>query len=141
MGPAKRICSVKAKESLTALTGPQQDSFEALYRQHWAPLARLAWLLTGSREVGEDVVHDAFIKIVPFWSSLDVPDQYLRRIVVNESLDHRRKKVIARHQLFSRQAGVESRGRRDLGGGCGLAGPVGARISSGQVTPPSCTRG
>ncbi len=84
---------------MTAITGPQQDSLEILYRQHWAPLARLAWLLTGSRDIGEDIVHDAFVKVVPLLPTLDVPDQYLRRIVVNESRDHhRRRRVVARHQ-------------------------------------------
>jgi RNA polymerase sigma factor (sigma-70 family) len=87
------------KASVTVMTESQQDSFDVLYRQYWAPLTRLAWLLTGSREVGEDVVHDAFEKLVPLWANLDVPEQYLRRMVVNGCRDHhRRRKVATRHR-------------------------------------------
>ena len=98
-GTAKRVGSVNKKASLSAVTESQQDTFDVLYRQHWAPLTRLAWLLTGSREVGEDVVHDAFVKLIPLWPTLDVPEQYLRRMVVNGCRDHHRHRgVAARHR-------------------------------------------
>lgn len=90
---ARRVHNVNSKACVTTVTAPQ-DSFEDLYRQQWAPLTRLAWLLTGSREVGEDVVQDAFIKVEPIWRSLDVPDQYLRRMVVNGCRDHHRHRKV-----------------------------------------------
>lgn len=70
----------------------QPDTLEALYRQEWATLMRLEWLVTGSRDVGEDVVQDAFVKVAPFWSTLDAPGQYLRRMVINGCRDHHRRR-------------------------------------------------
>lgn len=49
-------------------------------------LLRLAYLLTGSRAEAEDVVQDALSRALPRWSrisSLEDPDAYVRRMVVN----------------------------------------------------------
>ncbi len=49
-------------------------------------LLRLAYVLTGSRADAEDVVQDALSRALPRWSrisTLDDPDAYVRRIVVN----------------------------------------------------------
>ena len=49
-------------------------------------LLRLAYVLTGSRSDAEDVVQDALSRALPRWSrisTLDDPDAYVRRMVVN----------------------------------------------------------
>lgn len=49
-------------------------------------LLRLAFVLTGNRADAEDVVQDALSRALPRWSriaSLDSPDAYVRRMVVN----------------------------------------------------------
>jgi len=49
-------------------------------------LLRLATLLTGNRYDAEDVVQDALSRVYPRWariSSLEDPDAYVRRMVVN----------------------------------------------------------
>jgi RNA polymerase sigma-70 factor (sigma-E family) len=49
-------------------------------------LLRLAYVLTGSRTDAEDVVQDALSRALPRWSrisTLDDPDAYVRRMVVN----------------------------------------------------------
>jgi RNA polymerase sigma-70 factor (sigma-E family) len=49
-------------------------------------LLRLAYVLTGSRADAEDVVQDALSRALPRWSrisTLDDPDAYVRRMVVN----------------------------------------------------------
>jgi RNA polymerase sigma factor (sigma-70 family) len=48
-------------------------------------MVRLAHLLTGSVEVAEDVVQDAFVSCSRHWSTLDVADAYVRRAVVNQA--------------------------------------------------------
>jgi RNA polymerase sigma factor (sigma-70 family) len=48
-------------------------------------MVRLAHLLTGSPEVAEDVVHDAFAGCAGRWSTLDQPEAYVRRAVVNQA--------------------------------------------------------
>ena len=49
-------------------------------------LLRLAYVLTGNRADAEDVVQDALSRALPHWSriaSVENPDAYVRRIVVN----------------------------------------------------------
>lgn len=80
----------------TTDTGPalSQDDFEALYRAQWGSMVRLAWLLTGSREDAEDVVHDAFTRLDGRYGHLNAPEAYLRVVVVNTARAlHRRRAV------------------------------------------------
>ena len=83
-------------------------AFEALYRRHWAPMVRLAWLLAGSRQVAEDVVHDAFLRLEARVPAPDFPDVYLRRMVVNGVHDHHRRVAVERrHQPPSPEPGPD----------------------------------
>ena len=61
------------------------ESVEEAYRRLRPAMMRLAHLLTGSRELAEDVVHDAFVACAPRWSSLEAPDAYLRTAVTNQA--------------------------------------------------------
>ena len=78
--------------------GPASETLEALYRAHAPALIRLAFLLTGSNEVAEDLVHDVFLRArgrLP----LHHPSSYLRAAVVNACRSHHRRAVVARrHQ-------------------------------------------
>lgn len=72
---------------------------EDLYRSHAPEARRLAYLLTGNREVADDVVQDAFIRVIgrlghlrdqsAFWP-------YLRRTVVNQARMHFRRRAVER---------------------------------------------
>ncbi len=62
-----------------------------LYRQHAAGAVRLAFLLTGDRALAEDLVQDAFVRLVGLFRDLRNPDAfewYLRRTVVNLARSH-----------------------------------------------------
>jgi RNA polymerase sigma factor (sigma-70 family) len=72
------------------------QTIEAIYRQEWARLVRLAWLLTGSREEAEDIVHDTFVKLDAGPHLPDDPGPYLRRMVVNRVTDHHRRRSVER---------------------------------------------
>jgi RNA polymerase sigma-70 factor (sigma-E family) len=61
------------------------DSVDEVYARMRPDLLRLAHLLTGSPELAEDVVHDAFVACAGKWSSIDVPDAYVRRAVINQA--------------------------------------------------------
>lgn len=59
---------------------------EELYARHAPGAARLAFLLTGERDLAEDVVQDAFVRVAGRFAGLRSPDAfdaYLRRTVVN----------------------------------------------------------
>jgi RNA polymerase sigma factor (sigma-70 family) len=49
------------------------------------PMMRLAHLLTGSVDLAEDAVHDAFVSCSRHWSTLDIADAYVRRAVINHA--------------------------------------------------------
>lgn len=73
--------------------------FEALYARERPGMLRLAYLMVGSAEAGEDLVHDAFIEVHRRFSSLDQPGAYLRRAVVNRCLTWRGRAAMERQRL------------------------------------------
>lgn len=77
-----RIPTVQ-EHHVTATTGA---SFEAVVRDCYEDLLRLAWLLTGDRHEAEDAVAEALAKTLRRWDAtrIDDPAAYLRRAVVNE---------------------------------------------------------
>jgi RNA polymerase sigma factor (sigma-70 family) len=58
-------------------------SFLELYQESFAPMVRLAVVLTGSEASAEDLVHDSFIRVHAHWGHVEHPPAYLRRTVVN----------------------------------------------------------
>ena len=75
--PAKRDPSTSTDETEFL------PSFVDLYHELLTPMVRLAWALTGSEVVAEDVVHDDFIRVHAHWSRIESPRAYLRQTVVN----------------------------------------------------------
>jgi RNA polymerase sigma-70 factor (sigma-E family) len=62
-----------------------------VYRAERDGLVRLAYLMTGSQGVAEDLVQDTFIRVMAHIGSGDSPGPYLRRSVVNACYSwHRR---------------------------------------------------
>jgi len=67
------------------------QAFDVFYREQWAKAVRLAWLMTGSRELAEDLVQDAFVHIGAKWASIQTPTAYLRVTVTNAVRAHARR--------------------------------------------------
>ena len=61
----------------------EDGGFVALYRARYAPMVRLAYLLTGSQAVAEELVQDAFVAVHRSWDRALNPSAYLRTSVVN----------------------------------------------------------
>jgi RNA polymerase sigma-70 factor (sigma-E family) len=73
-------------------------SFEALYADEVDAMSRLAFLLVGSNEQAEELVHDAFARLYERWDRVDNPGAYLRTSVVNGCKDRlRRRSTERRH--------------------------------------------
>jgi RNA polymerase sigma-70 factor (sigma-E family) len=72
-----------------------------LYERHAPGGMRLAYLLTGDRASAEDLVHDAFLRVVGRLQHLRVPDAfdaYLRRAIVNlHTSNARHERVVRAH--------------------------------------------
>jgi RNA polymerase sigma-70 factor (sigma-E family) len=69
-------------------------SFADLYRAQYAPMVRLAHLLTGSNALAEELVQDTFVRVHGKWDQIDAPGAYLRTAVVNACRSHHRRRVL-----------------------------------------------
>lgn len=72
----------------------QLDDRLALFERERAGLVRLAHAITGSNQVAEDIVHDAYLRWVDR-SDLANPVGYLRTVVVNIARDALRRRDVA----------------------------------------------
>lgn len=78
-------------------------SLEALYQTHWSELVRLGTLLAGTRELAEDVVQDAFVRLYGAKDMPENPRAYLRRSVVNGIIDYRRHQSVESRFIWGQQ--------------------------------------
>jgi RNA polymerase sigma-70 factor (sigma-E family) len=95
---------------------PDQDLQERrsaraeLYLRYSPAAFRLAFLLTGDRELAADLVHDAFVRLFGRLLHLRNPDAfeaYLRQTVVNLCRMHFRRKRVERSYLRREEQGFE----------------------------------
>src|SRR5688572_33346840 len=70
-------------EILVPPEGPWADSFEDLFRRESLAMVRLAFLMVGSLPLAEEIVQDAFARVLERWDGIDQPVAYLRTSVVN----------------------------------------------------------
>lgn len=80
---------------------------EELYVRHAPTALRLAYFLTGDRTLAEDLVHDAFVRVVGRFRHRRFPDDlgaYLRRAVVNGAISHLRRRRLERAWLARERA-------------------------------------
>jgi len=78
------------------------DQLEALYLRHGPEALRLAYLLTGDRELSEDLAQEAFVRVARRLTGLRSADSfrwYLRRTVVNLANSHLRRRRVERAHL------------------------------------------
>lgn len=62
-----------------------QEALRAAYEEHYGSLLRLCILLSGNRQVAEDIVQDAFVRVAPKLAEVD-PEHtapYLRKVALN----------------------------------------------------------
>jgi RNA polymerase sigma-70 factor (sigma-E family) len=100
------MLSTKVNESAAV----RQSRIGELYLVHADSAVRLAYLLTGDREVAEDLVQDAFVKLAGRLVHLREPgafEAYLRATVVNLSRSYFRHRRVERHYLEQARAGEQ----------------------------------
>jgi RNA polymerase sigma factor (sigma-70 family) len=85
-------------DSSTAREGIAPDlEFDQFFRAHLRPLVALAYALSGSRSVAEDLAQDALLAAFTNWShvqQLDNPGAWVRRVVANRSISSVRRRVV-----------------------------------------------
>ena len=70
--------------------------FESFYRREYRQVVGLAFALSGSRVVAEDIAQDAFLAAHRSWEkvgSYDSPEAWVRRVVANMSVSSFRTKT------------------------------------------------
>jgi RNA polymerase sigma-70 factor (sigma-E family) len=72
--------------------------FAATYAAHRDRLRRLAYLLTGQREVAEELVQDAFVRLHDRWDTVESPPAYLRTVVARLCIGWRRRATMGRER-------------------------------------------
>jgi RNA polymerase sigma-70 factor (sigma-E family) len=90
---------VSAEVTMEAST---EGRLSDLYTRHGPAAQRLAFLLTGDRALAEDLVQEAFVRVVGRFGHLRVPDafaSYLRRTIVNLHTSQLRRRRLERAWL------------------------------------------
>lgn len=94
-------------ETTAGATGLAGDhELVALFREHYTPMLRAAWLLLGDRSGSEDVVQEAFLRFHQASGRVREPDRavsYLRSTVLNLARGRLRRVAVA-----ERHAGTDS---------------------------------
>jgi RNA polymerase sigma-70 factor (sigma-E family) len=71
------------------------DGFRTFVEQRYATLLRTAYLLTGSAHAAEDLLQSALLSTMSRWRSMDHPEAYVRRVMVNELVSRwRRRRLV-----------------------------------------------
>lgn len=76
---------------VSVVNGDEADMLDGLYRAEHGPMVRLAFLLTGSADAADDLVHEAFLRVAPRLGTMTNAGGYLRQVVVNLARDHHRR--------------------------------------------------
>jgi RNA polymerase sigma-70 factor (sigma-E family) len=77
----------------------QRTALSDLYRAEYRSLVRLAAMLVDQRELAEEVVQDAFVKLDHHWDRVQDPaarPAYLRSIVMNLARSRMRRRLVSR---------------------------------------------
>ncbi|MEW6059886.1 MAG: SigE family RNA polymerase sigma factor [Actinomycetota bacterium] len=87
-----------------------QGRLEELYVRNAPAARRLAYFLTGDRDLAEDLVQEAFVRVAGRFGHLRKPDAfdvYLRRTVINLFTSHLRRLRLERIQAERERGGAE----------------------------------
>lgn len=87
-----------------AMSEPQArtSKMEELYAAHAQRAGRLAYFLVGDRELAQDLVQEAFLKVFARWGTLREPQSfaaYLNRTIVNLAHKTHRRRGVERRYL------------------------------------------
>ncbi len=101
-------------------TRPDPAGFDALFRDRYPEMARLAGWLVGDFGAGEEMAQEAFARLLDRWDRTESPPAYLRTILVNLCRAHVRRAIVVRRHppeppqpAAGPEAGTEAMGERD----------------------------
>src|SRR3954452_22284183 len=112
LGPVERPSRRRERAWIRAAQSGSEEGMEALFRAHWSPAHRAAFLIVHDSAAAEDIAQEAFLAAI---RALDRFDRrrpfgpWLHRIVVNRAIDWSRARTLRRE--LSGAAGGEPAGR------------------------------
>lgn len=71
------------------------ESFDDFFAERFAPLSRIAFLLTGSSEIADELAQDACEQVFRRWDEIDHPRTYARMAVVNGARSWGRRNTVS----------------------------------------------
>lgn len=86
------------------LVTDEPASFDDFYRREYRALLRLAWSLTGRRDLGEELVQESMLVVHGQWgqvSGYDSPGGFARRVLLNAARSAERRRS-AEHRALGR---------------------------------------
>jgi RNA polymerase sigma factor (sigma-70 family) len=86
-----KLRSDNSKSVRDTPTVPVKPSIENLFDTEESPLLRYAYGMVRRREIAEDIVQDAFLKLHKHWEDITTPRAWLYRATRNLCLNHLRK--------------------------------------------------
>jgi RNA polymerase sigma-70 factor (sigma-E family) len=99
---AGRVGRLELVQTVAPLAVRNEVLLDRLYRAHAPSALRFALMLTGERELSEDLVQEAFVRVAAKLDALREPNAfgaYLTRAVANLAKSHfRHQSVVARHE-------------------------------------------
>lgn len=97
--------SAEPSSAVSRSTGPHGE-LASLYEAHHARLVRLAFLITKSASVADEIVQESFLKLHQRWPDVSDPAAYVKQVVVNEAKGAlRRRDIEQRHVRFGAKPG------------------------------------
>ena len=99
MEPSIAMAARRASSASVPAVGA---AFEALFVAEYEAMLRIAFVMLGSQEQAEDVVHDSMAKVLERWHRIDNHGGYLRVTVINRS-----RSVLRRRRFLRRQPARE----------------------------------
>jgi len=115
-GIVVRVVGVRDQEERESLT---VGSFEVLYAEMRRPLAALAYAVSGSWSAADDLAQEALEVAFKDWErirSLDNPEAWVKRILLNRSVSGRRRRAAERRARARMNGGSDVEAFSDLTG-------------------------
>ena len=93
--PSELAHEVQAPAALVPAT------FEELFAAHHERLFRALYLIVGNSHEAEELMQDAFLKVLERWDRLDNPEGYLYRCAINSTRSRFRRMQLAAKRTLS----------------------------------------
>ncbi len=84
------------------MSAEKRDDLEDLYRREWPTLLRVAYLLTGSEAISEELVQDSFVRLQRAGDRVANPGAYVRTSVVNAACSYHRHRAVRDRTVLPR---------------------------------------